>query len=190
MRRASTGVTKIRRRQGRRRRRWIEPRRDAAVREVAVVAREIELRIERPALAAGRAVDRPYAAERRRDVEDAIHEDRRRFVPRLRASDAVVPRSIRPGWRQRGDIGARDLVGRRVFRAARVPGVCGPLDRSRVRRGGRRSPPPRPPSDQNATQASTHCAEAYVRVVQGVVRTFARAKHARSETLSRTANRR
>ena len=132
-----------------------EPGRDAAVRKVAVVAGEIELGVEGPALPAGRAVDRPHAAERRRDVQDSIDEDRRRFAPRLRASDAVVAGSIRPSWRQRRDIGTGDLIGRRVLRATRIARVSDPLDRSSggTGNGDRRH---RGHRNQNATQASTH----------------------------------
>lgn len=107
----------------------IEPCRYPAVREVAVVAGQIQVGVEGPALLSRGAVNSTDAAERRRDVEHAVNEDRRRLVPRLHAADAIVARAVDPRRCQRGDVTARDLVGRRVFRAAGIAGVGRPLDR-------------------------------------------------------------
>ena len=129
---------KIRRRHARRGSgRGIQPGRDAAIRKIAVIAGEVELRIERPTLASRGRIDGADAAEGSRDEEQPVHENRGRLIAGLRAADAVVAGAVDPCRRQGGDVGARDLIGRRILRAARVAAVRRPLNwpASRARRG-------------------------------------------------------
>ena len=117
--------------------RLVDPRRDAAVREVAVVAVQVHPRVVPPALRAARGVERDDGPERRRQVQRALHRERCRLE--ARAVLQQVAGAIHPGEAQVADVGARDPSERRVAAAARVAAVGGPVAGSPLlRRGARR----------------------------------------------------
>ena len=57
----------------------VEPGADAAIGKIAVIRIAPRFRIEAPALGAGRGVERDQFPERCREIEHAVHHDRRRF---------------------------------------------------------------------------------------------------------------
>ena len=62
-----------------RRRLPVEPGADAAIGKIAVIRIAPRFRIEAPALGTGRGVERDQLPERCREIEHAVHHDRRRF---------------------------------------------------------------------------------------------------------------
>ena len=84
----------------------IEPGRHTAVGEVAVVALERDARIVAPPLGASRRVERDHSAQRRRDVERAVHHQR----GGLKAAPVaqVVAGAVHPGDPELRDVARCD----------------------------------------------------------------------------------
>ncbi len=110
----------------------VEPRRDAAIGEVAPVAAPVHMRVKGPPRGARRWIERDHPPEWSRHVQCPIHHERRRLefrrLPRL---GGHVAGPVCPGHRQRLDVAARDLRERREPAAGLVVPVCGPLARRR-----------------------------------------------------------
>ena len=112
---------------------FVKPGTDAAVCKVAVVGIAPRLRVEAPALAAGGRIERDQFAERRGEVERAVHHDRRRLEAGMLARlDVEMASPVGPGGFQLRDVRAVDLREWREASAARIAPVCGPFLRWRL----------------------------------------------------------
>ena len=85
----------------------VAPGRHAAIGEVAVVAGKVDVSIVGPALSAACRVEGRDPTERRRDVEDAVDQERRGLEPPARAQQ--VAGAIDPREAETGDAGGVDL---------------------------------------------------------------------------------
>src|SRR5205085_338749 len=75
----------------------VEPRRNAAVGEVAPVTIAFDMRVIRPPRGAAFRVEREHASERRGEIQRAVdHEGRRLELDRSSRGDVRLARSIRP----------------------------------------------------------------------------------------------
>ena len=96
-----------------RRGRGIEPRRDAAIREVAPLAADVRLAVEDPSLASRRRIEGNDAAEWRREIQCSVDHERRRLEPRV-ATEVKTRRvdltcAVGPRDGKMRDVLARDL---------------------------------------------------------------------------------
>ena len=112
----------------------VGPVRRAAMREPEIrrTAKLPDLRVVLPERPARRRIDRDVDAERGRRVEDTVHHDRRVLIARgpgdrVGLRDLVVGRAPTPGDLQLVDVGACDLVERRVLGARGVAAVVAPF---------------------------------------------------------------
>jgi hypothetical protein len=86
----------------------IQPGRNAAIGEVSVTTREIELGVKRPKLLSRRRIERASSAERRRRVQDAVHVQRCRLVPRRPVAASEIAGPVRPDGNELPHVAAID----------------------------------------------------------------------------------
>ena len=111
-----------------RRRARVEPRGDAAIREVAPVAAAVDFGVVGPALVSGRRVERDHSSEWRRQIHRPVDDERRRLeLHRLSRGFARLAGAIRPRDGKSRDVRPVDLRDRRESAAEWIATVGGPV---------------------------------------------------------------